>query len=75
MVEYTIAREDAIRAFLVMVQPYLILKKEQAMLMLEILDKKAEVKDRNDFHLLMKTVDRFRELNHSKKRKLYTLTP
>ena len=45
------------------------------MLMLEILDKKAKVKDQNDFHMLMKNIDRFRELNYSKKRKIYTLTP
>lgn len=75
MVEYTIAREGAIRAFLDIVQPYLIMKKDQAMLMLEVLDKKANVKNQGDFHVLMKTVDRFRELNYSKKRKLYTLTP
>ena len=75
MVEYTIGREGAIRTFLEMVKPYLIMKREQASLMLEILDKKAKVKDRNDFHVLMKMIDRFGELNYSKKRKIRTLTP
>ena len=71
MVEYAIARESAIRAFLAIVQPYLIMKKEQAALMLEILDKKASVKNQDDFHELMKVIDRFRELNYSKRRKRY----
>ena len=75
IVEYTIGREDAIRSFLKIVTPYLILKKEQAALMLQILDMKAKVENKNDFRKLMQTIDRFRELNYSKKRKLYTLTP
>ncbi|MDP2598372.1 MAG: LAGLIDADG family homing endonuclease [Candidatus Liptonbacteria bacterium] len=75
MVEYTIGREGSIRNFLEMVGPYLVMKKEQAMLMLDILNAKASVKNAEDFGLLMKTVDRFRELNYSKKRKIYTLTP
>jgi len=73
ILEYTIAREGAIRAFLAMVQPYLILKNEQAALMIEILDMKAKIKDSKDFRALMKMIDRFRELNYSKKRKRHTL--
>lgn len=75
MVEYTIGRENAIRTFLDVIGPYLIMKKEQSELMLEILNQKAIVKNREDFSELMKTIDRFRELNYSKKRKRYTLTP
>lgn len=75
MVEYTIGRESAIHVFLEMVTPYLIMKKEQAVLMLEILDEKAKVKSIGDFDALMKKIDRFRELNYSKKRKWQTLTP
>lgn len=75
MIEYTIGKEGAIRTFLEMVQPYLIMKREQAMLMLEILNNKAKVKDQNDFHVLMKLIDRFRELNYSKKRKRIYIDP
>lgn len=75
IVEYTIGREGAIRAFLKIVQPYLIMKKEQATLMLEILDMKAAIEDKNDFRTLMDRIDRFRNLNYSKKRKRHTLTP
>src|SRR3989344_1384559 len=75
ILEYIIGKEDSIRGFLEMVTPFLILKKEQANLMIKSLDAKAKVQDKNDFHALAKLVDRFRELNYSKKRKRYTLTP
>jgi len=75
ILEYTIGKEEAIRSFLKMVTPYLILKKEQAKLILEILDTKKKVESKNGFFALMKLVDRFRELNYSKKRKFHTLTP
>ena len=75
IVEYIIGREGAIRIFLKMVQPYLIMKKEQSTLMLEILDMKKKIKNNKDFRALMKNIDRFRELNYSKKRKRHILTP
>ncbi len=75
ILEYIISRNEAIRCFLKMVKPFLILKKEQADLMIEILDKKERVKDRNDFQVLANLIDRFRELNYSKKRKKHTITP
>ena len=75
ILEYTIGKEEAIRSFLKMVTPYLILKEEQAKLILEILDTKKKVESKNGFFALMKLVDRFRELNYSKKRKFHTLTP
>ena len=75
ILEYTIGRKEAIETFLKMVKPYVILKKEQCALMLEILDMKTEVKNKDDFRALMNKIDRFRELNYSKKRKRHTLTP
>ena len=75
ILEYTIGREEAIHTFLRFVSPYLILKQQQAALMLQILERKAKVKNKNDFSELMKIIDRFRELNYSKKRKRHTLTP
>ena len=75
ILEYTIGREEAIRSFLSLVSPYLILKKEQSKLMIKILDTKKEVENSKDFSALMKLINRFQELNYSKKRKIRTLTP
>jgi len=75
ILEYTIGREESIRSFLKMVAQYLILKKEQANLMLKILDMRKKVKNSKDFNALMKLINRFQELNYSKKRKIRTLTP
>ena len=75
ILEYIIQKQDAIREFLSMVRPHVILKRGQIELMLKILEKKQRVKNKKDFIVLMKLVDRFRELNYSKKRKIHTLTP
>ncbi len=75
VLEYTIGRVDSLKIFVGWVRPYLVLKKEQANLLLTILDKKERVANAKDFEKLMKLVDRFRELNYSKKRKIYRLTP
>ena len=75
ILEYIIGKAGAIRNFLNMVKPYVILKTRQVDLMLEILEKKENIKDKNDFRFLAKLVDSFRNLNYSKKRKRRTLTP
>ncbi len=75
ILEYTIGRTEDIIELLVMIKPYLILKKRQADLMLEILKKKKSVKNRTDFQALMDLIDKFRDLNYSKKRKRHKLTP
>ncbi len=75
ILEYTIGRQEAIRTFLECVKPFLILKKEQADLMIQILNAKARIKDKNDFLVLAELIERFRTLNYSKKRKRHTLTP
>ena len=75
ILEYIIGKYDALREFLKIVQPYVILKREQVALMLEILDMKKRVEDKSDFIKLAHLVDRFRELNYSKKRKKRVLTP
>lgn len=67
--EYIIGDMKTMRALLKAVKPYLVLKKSQADLMIEILDKKAEVKSKEDFLLLATLVDRFKDLNYSKNRK------
>ena len=75
ILEYIIGRTDAIRKFLTIVFPYILLKKEQAILMNKILDMKENIRDEKDFAEVAKLIDRFRELNYSKKRKKRTITP
>ena len=75
ILEYTINRKDEIIKFLKLIKPYLVLKKKQANLMLKILDRKSKVKNRKDFNKLARLIDKFRELNYSKKRKRHNLTP
>ena len=75
ILEYTINRRDEIIKFLKLIKPYLILKKEQAGLMIKILNQKNKVKSREDFNKLAELIDKFRELNYSKKRKRHNLTP
>ncbi len=43
--------------------------------MIKILDRKSKMKNRKDFNELAKLIDKFRELNYSKKRKRHNLTP
>ena len=75
ILEYIIGRTDELREFLRIVKPFVILKKEQVTLMIEILDKKGKVKNKKDFRKLTDLIDRFRNLNYSKKRKKRILTP
>lgn len=71
VLEYTINKRDNIREFLNIVEPYVILKEKQVALMKTILNAKENIKTKNDFVKLAKLVDKFRELNYSKKRKRY----
>ncbi|MGH7141097.1 MAG: LAGLIDADG family homing endonuclease [Minisyncoccia bacterium] len=75
VVEYIIGRTDAIREFLEAIRPYVVLKKQQTELMLEILEFRKRVANKKDFRKLMKMIDQFRNLNYSKKRLRRTLTP
>jgi len=75
ILEYIIGKTDNIKKLLAMISPYIILKKEQASLMIKILKTKEKVKNKKDFTELMKLIDRFRSLNYSKKRKNHIVTP
>jgi len=75
ILEYIIGKNDNIKEFLFWVSPFLVLKKRQAELMINILNAKESVDSRQDFKNLIKLIDTFRELNYSKKRKIRTLTP
>lgn len=75
MLEYVINKQDAIFEFLKIVEPFVILKKKQVLLMFKILDKKKSVKNQKEFKELAELIDKFRKLNYSKKRKRHKLTP
>lgn len=75
ILEYSINRINNLKLFLASVKPFLILKKEQAELMLKILKDKEKIRNQKDFEKLAQLIDKFRELNYSKKRKIRTFTP
>ncbi len=75
ILEYIIGKKDNIEKFISLVEPYVLMKKEQISLLKKIILKKDKVKNKNDFIALIKLIDTFRELNYSKKRKHRTLTP
>ena len=75
VIEYIIGKTEAIREFLTAVQPYTVLKKDQIELMLEILEYRKTIANKKEFRKLMKMIDRFGELNYSKKRLKRVLTP
>ena len=74
ILEYTIGRKEDIISLINLIKPYLVLKRRQADLIIEILNKKENIKNIQDFKKLLDLVDRFRELNYSKKRKKHKLT-
>lgn len=68
IVEYTIGDVKGIESFLHSILPYLRLKRKQAQLMLKVLDAKGKIKTAKEFVRLAELIDRFQELNYSKKR-------
>ncbi len=69
ILEYIIGRANEIRELIRQLKPYLILKHDQASLIIDILDMKENIKNEEDFKKLLKMIDSFRELNYSKTRK------
>jgi hypothetical protein len=68
IVEYTIGDHKGLRKIINVVLKYAVLKKEQLILMEAILSYKGSVKTANDFLILAKMIDKFEDLNYSKKR-------
>ena len=66
--DYTIVEPKEVYVILKLLQPYVRLKKEQVNLGLKILDKLKTKKSNEDFLEICKLVDRFKDLNYSKKR-------
>ncbi len=70
ILEYTISKQEEIKEFLLEIKDYLVMKRPQAELVLEVMKLKRDVRDIKDFKNLMSKVEIFRELNYSKKRKI-----
>lgn len=70
ILEYTVSKQEEITEFLLNIKDYLIMKKPQAELVLEVMKLRREVGDKEDFKNLMARIETFRDLNYSKKRKV-----
>ena len=68
MSDYTIVESNEVKKILELLKPYVKLKKKHVDLGLEILNKIDEKKSDEDFLEICKLVDKFKELNYSKKR-------
>ena len=66
--EYIIGDVKSIKRLMNWVKPHVIFKRGQVQLMLDILEKKKTIKNVKDFLELCTLIDRFKELNYSKKR-------
>lgn len=75
ILEYIIGKQENIIKFVNLVEPFVILKKLQIVLLKKIIVAKSKIENKKDFQALAKLIDTFRELNYSKNRKVRTLTP
>ena len=66
--DYVIVESKEVKKILKLLQPYVKLKKEHVELGLEIISKLENKKSNEDFLEICKLVDRFKDLNYSKKR-------
>jgi hypothetical protein len=73
--EYIIGKKEDILNFIEIVNPYLILKKKQIILLKQILKQKELVVNIQDFEAILQLCNSFQDLNYSKKRKIRTLCP
>ena len=68
VVEYVITSADSVRNLLLQLKDCLVLKKRQANLVLEILEKKKHLQSKSDFLEVCRLTDKVALLNYSKKR-------
>ena len=68
--DYTIVESKEVKNILLLLKSYVKLKRKQVELGLEILEKLERKKSDEDFLEICKLVDKFKELNYSKKRKI-----
>ena len=70
MSDYVIVEPKEVKRILTLLQPYVKLKRKHVELGLEILKKLEDKKSDKDFLEICKLVDKFKDLNYSKKRKI-----
>ena len=70
IVEWVIGDVASINKMLHILLPHLVLKKKQAFLMMQILKRKERIASAKDFLKLAELIDKFEELNYSRKRKI-----
>ena len=75
ILEYTISRQEEITEFLLHIKDYLVMKKPQAELVLEVMKLRQGTQTQKDFKILMDKIELFRGLNYSKKRKARVMNP
>jgi hypothetical protein len=68
VVEYVITGADPVKNLLLQIKDYLVLKKRQANLVLEILEQKKQIQSKTDFIKVCQLTDKVAGLNYSKKR-------
>ena len=68
MIELTIKALDDVKTLLTLIKPFLLIKKPQANLVLEIIDLLKDIKTDHEFLEVCKLIDKFMNLNDSKKR-------
>jgi len=68
VVEYTIGDEKSLIEFARQIAPFSKLKSKQLRLLSSVLKLKSKTKNAKDFIALCKKIDKFKELNYSKKR-------
>ena len=72
--EYIIGDTQTMRDLIKQIKPYLVLKKAQADLLIQILNQKEKVRTKKGFLKLAKAIDLYKDLNYSKKRKIGLVT-
>jgi len=68
--EYILGDVLSMSSLLKQITPYLIFKKKQARLFLQIIQKKTRVQTKKDFIALAQMIDSLEQLNYSKKRRI-----
>ena len=68
--DYTIVDSKEVKKILLLLQPYVRLKKKHVDLGLKILQKLEHKKSNKDFLEICRLVDKFKQINYSKKRKI-----
>ncbi len=72
VMEITVGRIAELLQLIKIVKPYTRLKRKQLELLEQILKAKGKVADKRSFSDLLKLIDRYRNLNYSKKRNMLT---